>query len=428
MAGMTAIGLDYAAAGFVKIGHVSMTKDMDVLHYPVGQSPVTFNDIEAAQIAWVYFENNTQFETGFVNSVSTFPSTTMWDQGSYILAAVSAMRLGIITETEFNTRISKLLNSFKNLVLFDGYLPNKAYNTQTLERVTYENQVTNVGIGWSAIDMGRLLLALRVLEKHAPNFAKDVNDVISSWDLNALTDNGMLTGTSMENDIPQFYQEGRFGYEQYAARGAALWGLDTLSAMSAKDIVTWQSVEGVDVPSDNRTHRIFNAITPTLSEPHFLTALELGMDNETRLFADRILRAQEKRSKDTGTLTFVSEDHINQSPHFVYSSVFGNEKPWAVLSEDGKHHPDLRTLSTKTVFAWDALYRIDYTSEGRDFIERFSDAEQGWPAGVYEKDGQVNDIFTLNTNAVVLEAVHYMLFGPLWDGEKDGRRTETKVP
>ena len=52
-----------------------------------------------AQVAWKYFENNTQPETGLANAVDKYPSTTMWDTASYLGALVSAYELGIIEQT-----------------------------------------------------------------------------------------------------------------------------------------------------------------------------------------------------------------------------------------------------------------------------------------------------------------------------------------
>lgn len=38
-------------------------------------------DLSHARIAWTYFENNTDPDTGLVNSADQYPSTTMWETG-----------------------------------------------------------------------------------------------------------------------------------------------------------------------------------------------------------------------------------------------------------------------------------------------------------------------------------------------------------
>lgn len=45
---------------------------------------------------------------------------------------------------------------------------------------------------------------------------------------------------------------------------------------------------------------------------------------------------------------------------------------------------------------------------------RHLQSERGWYAGLFEADGSANEILTMNTNAVVLEALHYKAFGPLY--------------
>lgn len=371
-------------------------------------------DRAAADRAWQYIKANTRAETGWVDSVAGYPSSTLWDQGSYLFAVVAAERLGLIEEAEFQTRMDRLLSSFERLPLFEGKLPNKVYNTITLEMVDYTNTPVPEGVGWSALDVARMLMAFRTLEKLNPEHGERVRTLLARWDLQAMAFEGEMWGAKREDGETLYKQEGRLGYEQYGARASALWGMDVLQAMSSRRVLEWVTVNGVEIPSDIRRASVFRAITPILSEPYILQALELGLDTENRLMAERVYLAQEARYQETGTLTAVSEDHIDQAPHFLYSSVFSNGEPWGVVTEDGDFHPELRTLSVKASFAWDALYDAEYTDALRARIEGIGDPEKGWPAGIYEADGSLNDIYTLNTNAIVLEAVHYMAHGPLW--------------
>ena len=371
-------------------------------------------DRAAAERAWRYIRENTQPETGWVNSVHGFPSSTLWDQGSYLLALVAAERLDVIEADEFHGRVEKLLKSFATIPLFDGKLPNKVYDTQTLVMVDYANNPTPEGFGWSALDIARMLMALRALEKLNPEYGDHIRSLLARWDLEAMAFEGELWGALREDGETLYNQEGRLGYEQYGARAAALWGLDVLQAVSARRAMDWRDVSGVDVAVDVRRADVFRAITPILSEPYLLQALELGLDSENRIMAERVYLAQEARYRETGLLTAVSEDHINPAPYFLYSSVFANAEPWAVVSEVGEFHPELRTLSVKASFAWDALYDTNYTNLLRAEVAQIGDPTLGWPAGVYEADGALNDVYTLNTNAIVIESVHYIAHGPLW--------------
>ncbi|MEM6618972.1 MAG: DUF3131 domain-containing protein, partial [Pseudomonadota bacterium] len=229
----------------------------------------------------------------------------------------------------------------------------------------------------------------------------------------AMAADGELTGATRENGETRYLQEGRIGYEQYGARASALWGLDVIPAMSAARIIDWRRAAGVDVPSDRRDHNSFGSITPTLSEPYMLQGLELGLDAESARLATAVYRAQEARFRREGHLTLVSEDHLDRAPRFVYNSVFSNGRPWAVVTESGEHHPDMRTVSLKAAFAWNALYDTDYTAQALTQLADLA-TDGGWYAGRYEASGELNDVLALNTNAVVLEAIHYKAFGPLW--------------
>lgn len=377
-----------------------------------GGRGLTEEDWQAAQTAWSYFERHYRESSGFVDSVSGFPSGTLWDQGSHLLALISAHELGLIDSTYFNQRANALLNALGKLELFEELLPNKVYHSVTLERVDYKNQVSAEGVGWSALDIGRMLSALRVLEFRHPSFGPRIRQVLSTWALDAMGHRGRLHGASRADGQTLFRQEGRIGYEQYAARAAAMWGLDVLTAASAAPIMEWETVSATEVPVDRRKASSFRAITPTLSEPYFLQGLEFGFNAETAVLADRVYSAQEARFRQSGNLTMVSEGNIDQPPYFLYASVFANGQPWAVLTEKGEFHPDLRTVSLKAAFAWDALYDTEYT---RSVLQSLQDlkTERGWASGRYEANGQINSVVTANTNAVVLEALHFKHKGPL---------------
>ncbi|MEE2945138.1 MAG: DUF3131 domain-containing protein [Pseudomonadota bacterium] len=368
----------------------------------------------AVEIAWQYIVQNTRPETGLVDSVAGFPSTTLWDQGSYLFALIGARELGAIDEEEFDRRAKALLKSLGDLPLFDGKLPNKAYDTRSLAMVNYQNEVSENGIGWSALDVCRLLMAFRSLERLVPHYGAEIRSLLSGWDLAAMAKNGELWGAAIEDGEIVYLQEGRMGYEQYAARAAAMWGLDVFGAMSGQRVLQWVDVLGVEVPTDRRDAKRFTAISPILSEPYLLQAFEIGLDSETQIYASRVYQAQENRYQRTGQLTSVSEDHVDQDPYFLYSSVMSDGAAWAVVTETGYPYPELRTISTKASFGWNALFSTEYSNKLVEHIYDLGKPDKGWPAGVYESDGRVNDVYTLNTNAVIIEAVHFSVFGPFW--------------
>lgn len=407
-----ALSFDGALARVALQTQIPLTEMEDLPE--VVPSDLTLAERRAAETAWTYIHRNTQAETGWVNSVDGFASTTLWDQGSYLLGLVSAVRLQVIDEAEFDRRMTGFLTTLDAVDLFDGRLPNKVYHTQTLALVNYANEEVPGGIGWSALDLGRFLMALRVVEKHYPEYGDQIRKTLSRWDLRAMASQGELWGSKTQEDGYIRVQEGRIGYEQYGARAAALWGLDVLRAVSAERIIDWREIEGVGIPTDLRRASGFGAITPVVSEPFILMGLEMGFDSESATLAALVLQAQEARYAQTDLITMVSEDHVDEAPHFLYASVFANGRDWGVVTEEGSFHPELRTQSTKASFAWHALLPSDYTQLARDAVMELADDRLGFAAGIYETTGEPNLSYTLNTNAIVLEALHYQVFGPLW--------------
>lgn len=375
--------------------------------------PLTAAQKEWGRIAWRYFVANTPAETGLTNSANKFPSTTMWDEGSSLLALIAAERLAVISRSEFDRRTAQALASLASLQLFDGALPNKAYNTQTLAMVDYNNAPSTRGIGWSSLDIARLLVPLGILSRDYPNHAAAVRRVVDRWDFGRLANQGMMFGASVVNGQTAIHQEGRVGYEEYAAKSFIRAGVDAFEAWRTDDTLTLRKVSGVKVPVDGRHHDDWGAQVVTTSEPYILDGLEFGFDTRSRVLAEQVYRAEAKRYADTGILTAVSEGHVDRAPNFVYASVFANGQAWAVINDKGKRFDELRTLSTKTAFALDALYRLDYTHRLTAAVASLNDPAGAWLDGRYETSGRPNNIQTANTNAIVLESLHYRVMGPL---------------
>jgi hypothetical protein len=376
--------------------------------------PLTAVERDQAETAWAYLAANTDPTTGLVASVAGFPATTLWDTGSYLAGLIAAERLGIVARNELDRRAARLLESLARLPLVEGRLPNKSIDTRTLAMLTYDGKPAPGGVGWSALDIARIVVPLVALERAHPAHAAAVGRVLHTWDLGAAVRDGQLLGSSRGADgVLVLHQEGRLGYEQYAARALLLLGLDSLAAAQAGRHLGWAEVEGVEVPADDRTAERWGAHGYTLSEPYLLTGLELGWDGAMRELGWRVYLAQAARYAATGRLTAVTEDHLDRAPHFIYASVWSAGRPWMTLAPDGSDASGSRLLSTKAAFAWDALYGTDYTRRLVEAVQVTRAPGKGWLAGRYEADGSVNAVLSLNTNAVILESLCYRAHGPL---------------
>ena len=379
---------------------------------PAAHRPLTGKERQWADAAWTYFKNNYQPATGLANSVDQYPASTMWDTGSYLMALISAHRLALIGEAEFDTKMSRALGSLARIPLFDQKLPNKSYNTISLAMVDYNNQPTGRGLGWSAIDVGRLLTPFNILMWNYPGHSGEVKAVLKRWDLSQLLQQGQLHGSAVDPAGQTVYlQEGRFGYEQYSAKAFGLMGLDVSNALSYYDHLKLVKIEGVSVPTDDRRADQYHAHVYAVSEPYILDGLEYGWDASSRIFARRLYQAQVNRFKRTGVLTAVSEDNLDQAPYFAYNTVWADGKPWNTITDEGKDVSDFRSLSAKAAIGWLALYQDDYTARLAAAMDGLFDPSKGWYAGRYERDGRANQALTANTNAIVLESLSYLQNG-----------------
>ncbi|WP_224249651.1 DUF3131 domain-containing protein [Hyalangium gracile] len=383
--------------------------------HPTGV-PLSEQERAWARIAWTYFERNYQPKTGLVNSVDAYPSTTLWDLGSYMMALLAAEDLKLIGGPEFESRMNALLASLAALPLVDGRLPNKAYHTATLAMVDYDNSESRNGVGWSALDVARFAVPATLITWRHPRYTPAVRAVLQAWGLEDMARDGQMMGShrSREDGGLVLVQEGRFGYEQYGAKSLFLLGLDVSRALRYEVGVDVMEVAGQRVAYDARLPEDHagtqNAV---LSEPYVLEALEFGLNSTTLPLARAVFHAQAGRFEDTGILTAVSEDNIDRPPYFVYNSVLNGRREWAAFAPDGSDASAHRSLSLKAAFGWAYIFAGDYSGRLLQGVAALNDPQKGWYSGRYEADGKVNTAITANTNALVLEALWYRARGPL---------------
>lgn len=388
--------------------------------------PLTERETEMARTAWSYFERGYQTETGLVNAVGSFPSTTMWDTASYISAMVAAYELCIIDKREFDSRTTKLLNTLRNLDLFRGEAPNKVYNTQTAEKVNYANEPGEVGM--SALDIGRMLIWLRVLKERYPYLSNSVDNVPMRWNFcNLVNDDGRMFGSFVRGDgTTRYVQEGRLGYEEYAAKGFALWDFEVDRAMSPEPIA-YTTIYDVKVPYDGRDPRVFKNQNYVLTEGYILDGLELGWDLPTdefnngfiashgwrAEFANRIYLVQQRRFEQTGVITARSEHQVNGSPYFVYDSIFADGYAWNTLDPTGEYQPDRAAVAAKAAIGLWALWETDYTDLLFETVADLSEPDRGFYEGLYENGNGFIPLQTANNNGIILAALLYKVQGPI---------------
>jgi hypothetical protein len=377
-------------------------------------SRLTQADQIVAQTAWKYFERNWNSRTGLVNSGDNYPWTTWWDQGSALLGIHAARQLGLLSKDVFEQRMQTLLNTLEKLPLPETGLPNKAYSTNTAEMRQLNNQPDPKGIsGWSALDMARFLLGLHTMRSHYPEYSDRINRIVSRWQLSKLVKDGWLNGgiTGTNGKILEV-QEGRLGYEQYAAHSLKLWNIQATNALFNPPIKKVQ-VDGITLQVDQRNLKNSQATNYLTNDPYLLWGLELGWTDDVKPQVQNLLKLQLQRFQRTGIITVVNEDSLDRPPYFLYYSVYSNGQPWQVVNSRGKPYPQLRFVSTKAAFSWLALMPNEpYPQKLRNFVQNLFKQSHGFFSGRYENSQLgVNTSIDVNTNAIILESLLYQATG-----------------
>ncbi len=396
--------------------------------FPLRQPrPLTSAELAQARHAWSYFTSNTDPRTGLTSSVAGYPSTTLWELGSQLLATLAAEDLRIISSREATRLLSSALGSLAAVELVEGLLPNKAYHTQTLRMVSYDNVPVDGGVGWSALDIGRLAVSLSAIEHRHAELASLVRRAVARWNLFALSDGTAMFGATRRTDgVLERLQEGRFGYEQYAAKGLLAFGVPVGLALDYSAHAVYADVQGDTVACDDRVAEAHGGTpAPVLSEPWVLDGVEHGLDAVTLPHARAVLAAQQRRFAATGKLTAVSEDHLDRPPWFAYSAVLGGTARWIAFTSDGRPAPQDLTFSTKAAIGWWALFGGDYPDRLYATAAELVDPRHGFWAGRYDATNAVNRVFSLNTNGIVLEALAYRARGPVFRRARSSDAAET---
>lgn len=365
--------------------------------------------LEAARTAWAYADHHYRPATGLIDPVHNYSVLTVWDIASSLAALYCANRLGMLSDTEYDKRIRRALRTLREMELFQGRVFNRHYSTVDGRSVNTDGEGprSEDGTGWSATDLGRLLVWLKIIAENQPRYAGEVQQVVRRIDFGLIVEDGYLWGAERPlGGETRRYPEGRVGYEQYAAYGFVLWGHRAERALRLHENTLPITVLGVPLVADRRG---FDLLT---SEPFVLTGLELGWNRDMRELAARVLQVQEERHRRTGQVTIVSEDGVPEPPHYFYYYVINfHGVPFTVLPADSYEAVDSpRWVSAKAAFGWHALLPGSYT---RLAVATVAEAggPLGWSAGVYEGTGNSTGGENLNTAAVVLEAALFSMTG-----------------
>lgn len=400
------------------------------LRYQGRIGPLNAKELGWAKIAWKYFVNNTNPDTGLVNSIDRYSTATAWHIGDYLSALMAAYQLGLIDKIEFDQRLSRVLEFLAKMELADGKLPNKFYNTKNGSMVNANGQPAEAG--WSAVDISRLMVWLKIIGEHYPEYHEYLDKVIMRWGFCEVIDHcGTLYKATRNETNWDKKQEGRLGYEEYAGTGFSLWGFN---ANASRQIKLDQRVY-VDKQSllyDERDPRLTDTVNPILTPAYLLLGMEFGWQEGAKYSqywpkgngdvlkqqAESVYRVQEQRWQQSKIFTARGDHYLAAPPYQLFDSIFANGYAWSTLAENGQWYPKLSLVSTRAAFGMWVLWDTPYTTELMKIIEALFDKDRGWYEGRYEASGAYERIITSNTNAMVLEVLLYKMRGQIYQSKQ----------
>jgi len=292
-----------------------------------------------ATVAWRYIENNTQPVTGLVNGSDLYPLASVSQIGDSMIAILAARQIGLIDKAEYDRRLTTLLATLQALPLADGVL-NRHYRTTDAAMVN--SAVKPAATGWSAQDIGRLLIALRLVRNLSPDYAHYVDKTVLNWDFCPLFDSqGTLLSGTRQNGKLRTQDELRLGYSEYSALGFQLWGFSTANniALPYKNI----KIYGIPLKLDERDPRTTGVSNALLSTPYLLAGMEFqwqipGNTEQSKALrrqAQNIYSVQQLRAQKEGILTARAESSLSTDPWMIVDSIFASGYPWNTLDGSG---------------------------------------------------------------------------------------------
>src|SRR5687767_10982260 len=152
----------------------------------------------SARSAWAYVRRNYSETTGLVRALDSWDYVTIWDIGSAIAAYHSARGLGLIDDSDYRRRMDRALATLEAMPLYQNAIYNKQYSSRTARMSDRNAKLTETGFGWSAIDVGRFLTWMKIVEQNDATAAPVVQRIVKRLDLRRLVDSGYLRGSNRD--------------------------------------------------------------------------------------------------------------------------------------------------------------------------------------------------------------------------------------
>lgn len=368
----------------------------------LGDYALSRNEKLLAKKAQYYFTLNRREATGLWDSVQGYPHATMWDIASGIAATLALEALELKSREETRYELQKTLATLASLSLYQDELPNREYSTKSAKPSGRLSETTSNGNGWSALDIGRLLIWLKITQQRHPDFKPIIDNITNKWQLDRAIHNGTLYGTKRIRETEYYRQEGRHGYLEYAANGFRLFGYSVPLPNLSQYLIRVQ-LDGKTVNIDSRNVPFFT------SDPYILAKIEFGHQQDWSQL-DTIYQLHQNIWHKEGLLTSYAEDAMNKNPWFAYNNIHYYGKAWTSVSPSGKVIENPQVLSHKAGFGFSAIFSDAFSDVLAAKVLKNSLNFRTIPTGEYANGG-INTAFNINTNSLILVALWYKASG-----------------
>jgi hypothetical protein len=380
---------------------------------PIAQVVVTPQErqlyLDAARTSWNLVNRITEPSTGLARAHARYAYVTLWDIAGVIAANYTAHELAFIDDATYDRHIQRILATLSSVDLYDKTAFNRIYDAQTGRMVDNAGKISNVGAGWSSVDIGRLLVWLRIVSVKQPKYLPLATQVVRRLNMSKVLDDGFLQGLQVDPKTgkKETFTEDEIGYQQYALSGFSMWGarvnpdgLDVRRNVAAVNVMGVRLL--ISSPGNDRV----------MSEPFIMIGMETGFRTaDIARQATQVLAAQTARYQQMKIVTAVTEDALPDPPYyFYYYSVYHRGNPFVVESLDDKIVQNPRWVSAKAAFGWNAVLPNAYTQLLVRTV-RPAGTPDGWGSGVYEDTLRPTGVPSLNTAALIMESALYKTRG-----------------
>jgi len=329
-----------------------------------------------AQVAWQFFKPGVGVSptTGLIYASPYWHRFTDWDLGGYILAVLSAEKLGLISSNGLwgaDYRLGLVLNFLDSRPLTANNVTFQFYDSDT--GTVSPDGPPNAG---NPIDEGRLLIALYDTKLLHPELESEI-----------------LAAVHHVN-YTYFASDSRFAsgddYSRYAALGFNLWGFKTASppSYSAPPAGTFITAEAV-----------ISAVLEGVNDTYITAA------------SQQVYFAQYAAYNRTGVLMALSEGqyppYLDSATPYVYEAIeVPSGATYTVQTWQGQNVTSSPEAFTKIGFAFYAVYKSSY---GAFLVRTFANltATNGYQEGILTATGRAFNAVSDNSNIMIMEACAY---------------------